>query len=98
MINDIQLSVNSTDGTPQKARYIRIELAGKGQMLQLAEVEVFSAGKNIARAGKATQSSTDFGGPPHLAIDGNPDGTFTNKSVTHTKVEANPWWELDLIR
>jgi len=96
VINDIKLTADSTNGNAQNARFVRVELAGKGKMLQLAEVEVFSSAKNIASTGKAKQSSTDFGGPAQLAIDGNPDPAFTNKSVTHTKVEDNPWWELDL--
>ena len=33
---------------------------------------------------------------PKLAIDGNTDGQFEKKSVTHTAHEADPWWEVDL--
>ncbi|MCY2963574.1 MAG: DUF1553 domain-containing protein [Planctomycetota bacterium] len=77
-------------------RYVRIELPGEGKILSLAEVEIFSGSDNLAKRGKATQSSVDYNGPPELAIDGNSDGDFEKRSVTHTKTEANPWWEVDL--
>ncbi|MEZ6055198.1 MAG: DUF1553 domain-containing protein [Planctomycetaceae bacterium] len=78
-------------------RFVRVELPGKGQMLSLAEVQVVSGGNNIAINGTATQSSTDFGGPPNLAIDGNTNGDYkAAMSTTHTAVSDNPWWEVDL--
>ena len=42
-------------------RYVRIELPRRGT-LTLAEVEVTSGGKNVARQGKASQKDTAFGG------------------------------------
>ena len=83
-------------GEARKARFVRVELPGKGKMLSLAEVQVFSGGQNVALKGKATQSSTDYDGPPNLAMDGNTSGDFLKKSVTHTRAEDNPWWEVDL--
>ena len=79
-----------------KARIVRIEIPGPQKILSLAEVQVFSAGTNVATKGKATQSSTDYAGPPEYAIDGKTDGQFENKSVTHTAISDNPWWEVDL--
>jgi len=78
------------------ARYVRVELPGEQKILSLAEVQVFSAGSNIAPSGKATQSSTAYDGPAEYAIDGNTDGVFANKSVTHTETLNQTWWELDL--
>ena len=78
------------------ARFVRITNRGNQQILSLAEVQVFSGGENVASQGTATQHSTEYDGPPELAIDGNTDGTFTNHSVTHTATVDNPWWELDL--
>jgi hypothetical protein len=87
----------SSEVKPLQARFVRVELPGNPKMLSLAEVQVFSSGKNIATSGKATQSSTDYNGPPELAIDGNTDGHYANAmSTTHTRNEANPWWEVDL--
>ncbi len=79
------------------ARFVRVELPGKGKYLSLAEVEVFAAGDNVARKGKAKQSSTAFEGPAALAIDGNTNGDYhASKSVTHTDANDDPWWEVDL--
>lgn len=78
-------------------RYVRIELPGKRRTLTLAEVEVLSGGKNIARSGKARQLNTAFGGRADRAIDGNPDGVYAAGSQTHTRENVeNPWWEVDL--
>ena len=83
---------------PLKPRFVRVELPGAKRILSIAEVQVFSGGKNIAIKGKATQSSTGHDAPAKLAIDGNTDGDFfTARSTTHNaKEEADPWWELDL--
>lgn len=81
------------------ARYVRIELSGDKRILTLAEVEVISGGKNIARSGKASQSSTNGGGTADKAIDGNKSPEWGKGGQTHTKDGGgtlNPWWELDL--
>lgn len=81
----------------QAARYVRIEVPGRRKLLSLAEVEVFAGEKNVARTGKARQSSTSHSAPAKLAIDGKTDGDFfKGRSVTHTNTETNPWWEVDL--
>jgi putative heme-binding domain-containing protein len=78
-------------------RYVRIELPGRNKTLTLAEVEVFSGGRNVARAGKATQSSTANGGEASKAIDGNTSGRYGDGGQTHTEENlANPWWQVDL--
>ena len=78
-------------------KYVRIELPGTEKMISLAEVQVYRGQENIALKGTATQSSTDFSGPANLAIDGNTNGDFNaGKSVTHTTVSKDPWWEIDL--
>ncbi|HEV3165231.1 MAG TPA: DUF1553 domain-containing protein [Isosphaeraceae bacterium] len=88
-----------TDAKPQSSvgRFVRIELPGEGRFLSLAEVEVFRGPENLARGASASQSSTDFGGDPARAIDGNSDGNYnTASSTTHTRADTNPWWELKL--
>jgi putative heme-binding domain-containing protein len=78
-------------------RYVRIDLAGRNKTLTLAEVEVYSAGRNIARDGKASQSSTANGGDAAKAIDGNKSGKYGDGGQTHTEENStNPWWEVDL--
>ena len=93
-----RLSVQVVNGeaSPKQGRFVRVTLPGDGKFLHLAEVEVYSDGKNIAPAGKASQSSTDFGGPASRGNDGNPDGEYTKNSVTHTAQQKDPWWEVDL--
>ncbi len=99
VLTNVQATVlpDKGDANPlPSARLIRVELAGKNQILSLAEVQVFSNGKNVASSGKATQSSTDFGGDAQRAIDGNTSGEYAKNSTTHSAISDNPWWELDL--
>jgi len=78
-------------------RYIRIEIPGNQRTLTLAEVEVFSDGRNIARQGKASQKNTAHGGEARRAIDGNTSGNYGDGGQTHTQENtSNPWWEVDL--
>ena len=76
-------------------RFVRIELPRRGT-LTLAEVQVFSDGKNIAPQGTAKQSTTANGGDAARAIDGRTDGTYASGTQTHTRENSkNPWWEVD---
>jgi mono/diheme cytochrome c family protein len=78
------------------ARYVRVDLAGAGKMIHLAEIQAFVDGKNIATSGTVTASSEDFGGKNEYVNDGKTDGQFNNRSVSHTKIEKDPWIEIDL--
>ncbi len=97
-----KLAASSDDAKPQaakgplKTKYIRVENPGQGVFLHLAEVQAFVGDKNIATAGTASQISTGFDGPAKLAIDGNTDGNYLAKSVSHTNNGDDPWWEVDL--
>ncbi|APR78210.1 Fucolectin-related protein [Minicystis rosea] len=75
------------------ARYVYVQLYGYGP-LSLAEVQVLP--QNLALGKPTRQSSTDAGGDPERAVDGNTDGDFFHNSVTHTKTESQPWWQVDL--
>lgn len=81
---------------PLKAKFVRIENPGKGALLHLAEVQAFVGEKNVAASGTASQISTGYDGPAKLAIDGNTDGNYAAKSVSHTGNGDDPWWEVDL--
>ena len=97
VISRVSAAVIPPDGTRLNGRFVRVTIPGKGKMVSLAEVQVFSGSDNVALRGEAKQSSTDFGGPANLAIDGNTNGDYQKaKSTTHTAVSADPWWELDL--
>jgi serine/threonine protein kinase len=79
-----------------QVRYVRVEIPGKGT-LNLAEVEVFVAGTNVAKKCKATAKDTDWGGKPEMANDGNTNGDWKRKSIYHSKESTDgPWWEVDL--
>jgi putative heme-binding domain-containing protein len=92
-----ELASTSPKAGGTSGRFVRIELPGKQRTLTLAEVEVMSDGRNVARKGKATQSSTAYGGVASRAIDGNKSGTFGDGGQTHSREgEDNPWWEVDL--
>lgn len=95
-LSGLSVQVVEGDISPKQGRYVRVTLPGKGKFLHLAEVEVYSRGRNIAPEGKASQSSTDFGGPAARGNDGNTDGVYANNSVTHTAQQNDPWWEVDL--
>lgn len=85
---------SKSDGTI--GRFVRVELSGKGT-LTLAEVEVYSDGRNVARQGRANQKNTSSGGDAKRAIDGNKSGVYGDGGQTHTEENTNnPWWEVDL--
>ncbi len=92
------LSTPQSQEPPPAVRYVRIELPGEKRVLSLAEVQVVRNGRSLARSGAATQSSIDHEGAPARAVDGNWDGTYKLRTVTHTREETDPWWELDLVR
>jgi hypothetical protein len=96
VLSEISASIREANPVLPHARFVRVEAPGKNRILSLAEVEVFSDANNIAQKGKASQSTVDFGGEATRAIDGNTNGNFDKKSVTHTAQSENPWWEVDL--
>jgi hypothetical protein len=81
---------------PTQAQFVRVINDTPKGFLHLAEIQIFHNEKNIARGGKATQSSDYPNGPAQNAIDGNASGDFSQNSVTHTQEEAKPWLEIDL--
>ncbi|MDZ4287077.1 MAG: DUF1553 domain-containing protein, partial [Prosthecobacter sp.] len=98
VITDVRADVVPPANTKgPKARFARIELAGKAKILQLAEVQVFSGQENVALKGAAKQSSLYTNAEAKRAIDGRTDGDYAKGSVSHTSgSEDNPWWEVDL--
>lgn len=85
-------------------RYIRVTAPGRDRTVLLGEVEVIRDGANVARAGRASQSSLvssgAIGGHPRNAVDGQltsvQEGSNVPSGVAFTSQEANPWWEIDL--
>ncbi len=83
-------------------KYVRLQLTAQS-VLTIAEFEIIAgppgAGPvNLCRASGATpsQSSTDYGGDPERACDGDTNGDFFAGSVTHTSWQSQPYWQVDL--
>ena len=62
----------------------------------VVEPPVVEPAINLALGKQATQSSIDYNGIASRAIDGNTDGDYWHYSITHTEVEDQPWWQVDL--
>jgi hypothetical protein len=81
---------------PLPARYVRVEVPGKKRFLQLAEVEVFSKGVNVAKGRPAKLSSQYNTAAAGRAVDGNTNGDYAENSVAHSAEQDSPWWEVEL--
>jgi len=83
-------------------RYVRVELPGPDRPLMMAEVEVFSAGKNVALGKQTAQSSAERRSFGERAVDGNRQGAYDHyrpTTVMHTRAGLpDAWWEVDLGR
>jgi hypothetical protein len=85
----------------QRGRYAFVVIRSR-QVLTLCEVRVLTTfgkkGTNMARAPgtSAQQSSTGYGGVAKRAIDGNIDTNAKAGSCTHTHLNNNPWWSVNL--
>jgi len=79
-----------------QGRYITI--IGTKDALNIAEVQVFSGGQNIALKGKASQSSDlNSRARAEKAIDGDTNSNWKHGSIAHTKINAGtPAWEVDI--
>ncbi len=97
VVTRVSANIEPAGNRSPLVKKVRLEIPGKKKILSLAEVQVFSAGNNVALQGEAKQSSTASAGPAKLAIDGNTDGDyFAAKSTSHTATTDNPWWEVNL--
>ncbi len=96
VLTNLAASLISVDSKSMSGRFVRIELPGDSKILSLAEVQLFSGDENVAKGGKAAQSSTDFEGTAERALDGNTSGKYTDNSTTHTSISTDPWWEVDV--
>ena len=61
-----------------------------------ASFKIVPATDVISRGMPTSQSSTSHGGESSRAVDGYVDRNYSDKSVTHTKRETDPWWLVDL--
>ncbi|MDB6137801.1 MAG: type protein, partial [Verrucomicrobiaceae bacterium] len=97
VLSQVKAELVPQGGTTPLGRFVRVEMKGKGALLHLAEVQVFSLGENLALKGKAKQSSQYADAEAKRAIDGNTNGDYRQGSVSHTADgDTNPWWEVEL--
>ncbi|NQT36873.1 MAG: SUMF1/EgtB/PvdO family nonheme iron enzyme [Planctomycetes bacterium] len=92
-------SCRTTQAAPETVtgRYVNVSIPGYAKILSLAEVQVYSAGKNVAQGKKAGQTSIGSDGAASRAVDGNTSGKWEDGSITHTaEVTNDPAWEVDL--
>jgi len=78
-----------------KGRFVRLELPGKNKSFQVAEVQVFSGGQNVALGKKVTMSS-QFSDIAKYAPAGLVDLSTSRKTGPRTQREESPWIEIDL--
>ncbi|MBO9489740.1 discoidin domain-containing protein [Endozoicomonas sp. G2_1] len=88
-------------------RYIRVQKnsSSSTRSLVFAELQVFGSNisttpTNLALAGTASQSSTtthpSLTFPASKAIDGNTSGNAADNSLSHTHLQSQGYWEVDL--
>uniref|UniRef100_R4GDI2 Fucolectin tachylectin-4 pentraxin-1 domain-containing protein n=2 Tax=Anolis carolinensis TaxID=28377 RepID=R4GDI2_ANOCA len=83
-------------------QYVTITIPQRNSYLSLCEVQVYGQRiippvRNVAYDGKAYESSSfnSLSVPEH-AIDGSTAANYLRGHCTHTKLEVNPWWMVDL--
>ncbi|MFX0203382.1 MAG: discoidin domain-containing protein, partial [Candidatus Hodarchaeota archaeon] len=88
---------------PVKGLFVKVQIRGTNKegngYLSLAEVQVFGELPiTLQQKGAEASQSTTWHelGTAERAIDGNTDGNWRHGSVTHTKDEANSWWQVRL--
>jgi hypothetical protein len=107
----VAASMGASRSAVLRGQFVRLDLPGDNRLfprhpsdqgkktINLAELQVFQAGQNIALRKRARQSST-LGGQsrlaPENAVDGNTRGNDFGNPYAHTDFEDDPWWEVDL--
>ena len=77
-------------------QYVRVEIPGTAT-LNLAEIEVFSGGTNIAPLSKAEAKDSAWGTSAARINDGNTSGNWNEKGIYHSKDNTDtPWVQIDL--
>ncbi len=81
---------------PMKAKNkVSIKIPGQNRILSLAEVEIWGIYNVALGKGKQTKQSSDYARfPSSKAVDGATSGTGSD--FTHTSLQTDPWWNLDL--
>ncbi|XP_035531673.1 uncharacterized protein LOC118338482 [Morone saxatilis] len=92
---------DGVDGGSMLGRFVNIIIPGERKTLTLCEVEVYATPAveplpNVALWKQAEQSSTELNGLASYAVSGCRSGSLYG-CCTHTSVQSNPWWRVDLL-
>ncbi|MEI6714338.1 MAG: PSD1 and planctomycete cytochrome C domain-containing protein [Verrucomicrobiota bacterium] len=74
VVDQLRLNYLEDGAKGANARYVRVELLGAARPLQVAELEAFVGGKNVAVGMSATSSGVFGGGLAAKAVDGKSEG------------------------
>jgi len=97
LLTPVWLQAQTAAPASVTGRYVHIMLPGKSKTLSLAEVEVYSGGKNVALKKPSVQSHTGHDGKASRAVDGDTSGDWKRGTITHTVNDnPDPAWEVDL--
>lgn len=95
VLSAVEVSRVAAAPGPVVGRRLRIDIPGKGKVVNVSEIEVLdAAGRNLALGAKATQSSTSPGYPASNAVNGKRSTGIDDVNSTNT--QDNPWLEIDL--
>ncbi|XP_077867809.1 uncharacterized protein LOC100368436 [Saccoglossus kowalevskii] len=82
-------------------RYVSVSIPGRDSELVLCEVQIIASAvwlMNAALNKPTNQSSEMNKGPAPLAVDGIKSPSFWQHSCTHTELDNEPWWLVDLTK
>lgn len=81
-------------------RSVQLPLVGSQVGAGVPAMHVFAVGlagtQDLALGKPATSSSVAFDGAPGRAVDGDTNGVYFNNSLSHTGLDAQAWWQVDL--
>ncbi|XP_074611781.1 uncharacterized protein LOC141866213 isoform X2 [Acropora palmata] len=78
-------------------RYVYVRIPGNNKVVTVCEVEVYSSHlPNLAFNRSTDQVSVFEHGKASLAVDGNKNTAWSQRSCMHTKKGKDPWWRVDL--
>uniref|UniRef100_A0A3B4ZQB7 Si:ch211-215k15.4 n=1 Tax=Stegastes partitus TaxID=144197 RepID=A0A3B4ZQB7_9TELE len=95
-------STYQCDGGSMVGRFVNVMIPGKSKTLTLCEVEVYAVPAveplpNVALNKPAAQSTVSSDGLPSHAVSGCSSGVYGNLCCTHTVLQRDPWWRVDLL-
>ncbi|XP_062523626.1 uncharacterized protein LOC134198280 [Corticium candelabrum] len=88
---------------PMNGRYVFLRLQENATTIKICRIYIYStclttSCSNVALSRPAYQSSLSSRGIASLAVDGNRNSNYFQRSCTHTKKKNDPWWYVDLQR